>query len=341
VQVKRAGRLEWQDATKAMVLQQNDLVRTGPGSTAEIRFLDGSLFSVRPDSLITIAESTQNPLSREQTVELSIESGEANFQTPGRNVRGSTRITTPTVRTTADRDTSGSIQVEKSGATGVRIFKGAGQSETRTGQRIALGSNEGVRVDSQGAAGAKTSLPDVPVLTGPPDRSELRFPDLPQGLTMLTWTSVPGAASYRVLVDFSPSFARPLYDRRAQPTQMELRNLEAGAYFWRVAALDPAGEAGGFSDTWRFAIGQTAAAAASPPPLSVEALEIKGNVLHVRGRTEAGARLTVNGEPLDVQADGTFNEFLTFEGGATAILVRATSARGGVAELRRRAVVVN
>jgi hypothetical protein len=342
VQVKRAGRLEWQDATKAMVLRQNDLVRTGPGSTAEIRFEDGSLFSVRQDSLITIAESTQNPLSREQTVSLSIESGEANFQTPARGVPGSTTITTPTVRTTAQRDTAGAIAVEASGATGVRIFKGEGQTQTRTGQRIALGSNEGLKVDAAGAAGAKMTLPGVPQLNSPSDRSELLYPDLNQGLTMLTWSGVAGAATYRVAVDYSPSFARPLYDRRGhRPTQMELRRLEAGEYFWRVAAVDGAGSEGGFSEVWRFMIGKTAATAATPPPLSVEALEIKGNVLHVRGRTEPGAAVTVNGERLDVQADGTFDEFLTFEGGATAILVRATSARGGVAEMRHRAVVVN
>jgi hypothetical protein len=342
VQVKRAGQLEWLDATKAMVLRQNDLVRTGPNGTAEIRFEDGSVFSVRPDSLMTIAESTQNPLTREQRVNLSIESGEANFQTPARGVPGSTTITTPTTRATAERDTAGNVAVEKSGATGLRIFKGAGQVQTRSGQRLALGMNEGVKVDAAGAAGAKVTLPSVPQLTSPPDRSELLFANLQDTLTMLTWTGVSGAATYRVSVDFSPSFARPLYDRRGQrPTQMELRDLEPGAYFWRVAAVDATGTEGGFSDVWRFTIGRTAAAAATPPPLSVETLEIKGNVLHVSGSTEAGATLTVNGERLDVQADGTFNEFLTFEGGATAILVRATSARGGTAELRRRAVVVH
>jgi hypothetical protein len=342
VQVKRAGRLEWQDATKAMVLRQNDLVRTGPGGTAEIRFEDGSVFSVRPDSLITIAESTQNPLSREQTVSLSIESGEANFQTPARGVPGSTTITTPTVRTTAQRETAGSIAVETSGATGLRIFKGSGDVQTRSGQHVPLGPNEGVKVDAAGSAGAKVALPAVPQLNSPNDRSELLFTDVLQGLTMLTWTSVPGAASYRVVVDYSPSFARPLYDRRIQrPTQMELRGLETGDYFWRVAAYDAAGTEGAFSDVWRFTIGKTAAAAATPPPLSLETLEIKGNVLHVKGRSEAGATLTVNGEKLEVQADGSFEEYLTFEGGATAILVRATSARGGTAELRRRAVVVH
>ncbi len=341
VQVKRAGRLEWIDATTAMVLRQNDLIRTGPGGAAEIRFDDGSIFSVRPDSLITLAESTQNPLSREQRINLSIESGEANFQTPARGVPGSTTITTPTVRTTADRETAGNIQVQSGGATDLRIFRGAGAVETRGGQKIPLGSNEGVKVDQSGTASAKVSLPVVPMLTGPTDRSEILFPDLRQGLTMLTWTGVTGASAYRVMVDFSPAFARPLYDRRAQRgTQMELRGLEAGAYYWKVAGIDSSGVEGNFSELWRFTIGQTAAAA-TPPALSVDTLEIKGNLLHVRGRTDPGAALTVNGEKLDVDAGGAFDEFLTFEGGATAILVRATNARGGVAELRRRAVVVN
>jgi hypothetical protein len=342
VQDKRAGHLEWLDATTAMVLRQNDLVRTGPGGTAELHFEDTSVFTVRPDSLITIAESTQNPLSREQTVSLSIESGEANFQTPARGVPGSTTITTPSARATAQRDTAGNIQVEKGGATDLRIFKGTSDVKTRTGQQVSVASNEGLKVDATGAAGAKVALPSVPQLNSPNDRSALLFPDPNQGLTMLTWAGVPGAASYRVVVDFSPSFARPLYDRRGQrPTQMELRSLETGEYYWRVSASDAAGTEGGFSDVWRFTVGKTAAAAAPPPPLSIETLEIKGNVLHVRGHTEAGASLTVNGEKIDVQADGAFEEYLTFEGGATAILVRATTAKGGTAERRGRAVVVN
>jgi hypothetical protein len=122
--VKRAGTLEWIPATPAVVLRQNDLVRTGAGAAAEIRFVDGTAFSVRPDSLITIEESSQNPLSRQQRVALSIQSGEANFQTAARDVPGSTTISTPTVRTTAERETAGNIQVVDSGATGLRIFRG-------------------------------------------------------------------------------------------------------------------------------------------------------------------------------------------------------------------------
>ena len=337
VEVKRASTLEWLPATRAMVLQQNDLVRTRSGGTAEIRFADGTLFNVRPDSLITIEESTQNPVSRQQRVALSIQSGQANFTTATRSVLGTTTISTPTLRTTVQRETAGSMEVADSGATGLRIFRGAGEAQTKSGQRINLASNEGVRVDAGGAAGPKTALPVVPQLTAPPNQTEFSFPELAQGITLLLWNAVPGAASYRVMVDYSASFARPLDDRQRQgATQMELRGLDAGSYYWKVAAIDAKGVEGGFSELWRFTLSK-AAAGNAPPPLSVDVLELKGNVLHVRGRTEPGASLVLNGERLEVQADGTFNQFLTFDGSSgSSVLLRSTGAKGGVAELRRR-----
>ncbi|MGE5125782.1 MAG: FecR domain-containing protein [Betaproteobacteria bacterium] len=343
VQVKRAGTLEWLAASRAMVLRQNDLVRTGAGGAAEILFADGMVIAVRPDSLMRIEESTQNPVSRQQRVSLSIQSGEANFQTASRAVPGSTTISTPTVRTTAERETAGNIQVAESGATGLRIFRGAGEAQTRSGQRIVLASNEGVKVDAAGAAGAKTALPTVPQLTAPPHQTEVAYPDLAQGVTLLMWNAVPGASGYRVMVDYSPVFARPLYDRHGyRGTQMELRGLDAGSYYWKVAAVDANGAEGGFSDLWRFTLAQAPPSKAQPPPLGIDALELKGNVLHARGRTEPGAGLTLNGERLEVQPDGSFDEFLTFEQGtATTVVLRSTSVRGGVAEQRRRVTVVN
>ena len=343
VQVKRSGTLEWVPATRAVVLRQNDLVRTGSGATAEIHLADGGVINVRPDSLMTILESSQNPISRLQRVALSIQSGEANFQTAGRNVPGSTTISTPTLRATAERDTSGSIQVAEGGATGLRIFRGQGAAETRAGQRIALASNEGVNVDATGAAGPKLALPTVPQLTAPSNGTDIAYPDLTQGITLLLWSTVPQASAYRVMVDFSPSFARPLFDRQtARSTQMELRALEAGSYYWKVAAIGTDGTEGSFSDLWRFTLARSPQSLASPPPLVFEAAELKGNVLHVRGRTEPGATLSMSGVRLEVQADGSFNEFVTFDGGAgTTVRLTATGTRGGTVEQRRRVTVAN
>jgi hypothetical protein len=343
VQVKRAGTLEWMPATRAVVLHQNDLVRTGGGGTAEVHFADGTVFNVRPDSLITIEESSQNPVSLQQRVALSIQSGEANFQTAARTVPGSTTISTPTVRTTAERDTTGNIQVAESGETGLRIFRGAGHAETRSGQKILLASNEGLKVNASGQAGVKVALPNVPVLTAPPHQTEVAYPDPARAITLLMWKGVPGATGYRVMVDFSPTFVRPLVDRQGYPrTQMELSGFDTGTYYWKVAAVDATGVEGSFSDLWRFTLVKAPPSALAPPPLTIEALELKGNVLHVRGKTEPGATLSLNGLRIDVQSDGSFNEFVTFEPGAAAVVVvRVTGVSGGVSEQRRPVVVVN
>jgi hypothetical protein len=109
-----------------------------------------------------------------------------------------------------------------------------------------------------------------------------------------------------------------------------------------VAALDARGSEGSFSETWRFTLASAPPTVGPPPPLAFDAAELKGNILHVRGRTEAGATLTLNGERLEVQADGTFSEFLTFGGGAgSTVVLRATTRKGGMVEERRRVTATN
>jgi len=343
VQVKQAGTLEWIDAAEAGILRRNDLVRTGAGSTAEILFTDGTQFNVRPDSLITIEESSRNTLSRRQRVALSIQSGEANFQTAARTVPGETTISTPTVRTTADRDTVGNIQVAEGGDTGIRIFQGGGRAETTTGQQIQLASNEGLQVAADGTAGPKTALPSVPALVAPPEGSTLSHPDPSRAITLLLWRPVPGASSYRVLVDFSQTFARPLEDRQGfEGTQLELRGLDASTYHWKVASVDADGNEGQFTNPATFTIQKASPVATKPPALTVETLELRGNILPVLGRTAPGATLTLNGLRIEVQPDGSFNEFVMLEAGAaTTVTLRSTAVNGAVTEQERPVVVTN
>ena len=54
VQVMKRGTSEWVSAGRDMQLNLGDLVRTGPGATAEIRFVDGFVIRLKPDSLVTI-----------------------------------------------------------------------------------------------------------------------------------------------------------------------------------------------------------------------------------------------------------------------------------------------
>ena len=118
VKVKPVGTFEWVPADANMVLRKSDLVRTGAGSAAEISFVDGTIVHVRPDSLITIEETSEDPSTKRRRVAWHISSGEVNFQTVRRNVAGSsTEVSTPTVKATAGELAQGGIKVAEGGDT--------------------------------------------------------------------------------------------------------------------------------------------------------------------------------------------------------------------------------
>jgi hypothetical protein len=116
-----------------------------------------------------------------------------------------------------------------------------------------------------------------------------------------------------------------------------------GKYYWRVAAVDKDGVEGPFAEFFRFSVSKPAAAAGGvgpTPTLAIDSLDVRTNILQVKGRTEPGATVTVNGQRVDVMADGTFNEFITLEKpGRQVVIIRAISINGGVNEQKRSVVV--
>jgi hypothetical protein len=343
IKVKAVGTFEWVTADKNVVLKRGDLVKTGSGSTAEISFFDGTVVSVRPESLITIEETSENAVTKERRVAWHISSGEVTFNAPKRTAEGSTEITTPLTRVSTQAEAEGAIGVKETGESDLRIFRGQSVNVemTKTGEKLVLASNEAIKIDSDGRAGQKTSLPGTPQLMSPPDQAEIAYADLSRAITPLVWKGVPGASAYHLVVDFSPSFNRPLVDKRGiEDTTQALTGLEVGRYFWRVAAVDRDGSEGDFSGFAAFRVSKPNRNTAAPPPLDIASFDLRTNILQIKGRTEPGATVSVNGQPLDVQPDGSFNEFITLEkAGAQQVMIRAVGINGGVQETKRNVVV--
>lgn len=342
VKVKAVGSFEWVSADTKMILHKGDLVRTGSGALASIEFFDETVVQMRPDSLLTIEESGEDPRTKQRRVALAVSSGDVSYDKPASS--GSTQVSTPTVKVTqAAGEGAGGLRVDQSGETAVRVFAGTGTTvETRSGGVVALQPNEALRVDADGRAGQKQTLPGVPVLVAPPHQTEITYPDPARGTTLLVWKGVAAAASYRVMVADSASFTHALVDERVDGSQVPVRGLEAGRYYWRVAALSAEGLEGAFSEFSRFAVVRTAAGSAPgpPPPLQIEALDLRPPILQIKGRCEPGATVTVNGQRVEVQADGSFNEFVTLEkAGQQVVVIRAVGLNGGVAEKRQSLVV--
>jgi hypothetical protein len=344
VKVRPVGTFEWLTADKSTLLKKSDLVKTGSGAAAEIEFFDGTVVHVRPDSLITIEETSEDPSTKRRKVAWHISSGEVNFATARKNVDGSsTEVSTPTVRAVAGGETKGGIRVADSGESDVRVYRGSGRLETKTGEKIDLKPNEGVKIDAAGKPGVKANLPEVPVLLAPPHQAEITYIDPARATTLLAWKPVEGAMSYHVMLDYSPYFNRPIVDRAGlKDSSVELQGLDVGKYYWRVAAVTKDSSEGAFSDFARFTVNRPAGARGDgpPPPLAIDSAEPRGNILQIKGRTEPGATLTVNGQRVDVQGDGSFNEFITLEkSGRHIITVRAVGINGGVNEKKQSVVV--
>ena len=345
VKVKTVGTFEWVSADKNMVLRKSDLVRTSSGAAAEITFFDGTVVHVRPDSLITIEETSEDPSTKARKVGWHISSGEVNFQTVRKNVpESATEVSTPTVKGTVGEMSAGAFKVAESGDSEIRLFQGSGRMQTKGGQTVELAASEAFKVDAGGKAGAKVALPPVPALMAPPHQAEITYPDPARATTLLAWKPVLGAVSYHLMLDYSAYFNRPLVDRKGiRDSQQELRGLEPGKYYWRVAAADKEGEEGNFSDFARFTVSRPSAGSGGdgpPPPLAIESVDVRTNILQVKGKTEPGATITVNGQRVDVDGSGSFNDFITLEkAGKQVVVIRATGLNGGVNEQRRPVVV--
>ncbi len=342
VKVKAKNSLDWRDATPETVLAKDDLVRTGRDSAAELTFVDGTVVHVRPDSLITIEESSENPRTNEHKFVWKVSSGEVNYGSGAGTGPGSlTEVSTDTMRLRHSGPSAGAVRVAQSGESDVRLFRGTGEVETTGGQKVKVAANQGVRVSATGQAGTTVTLPGAPALVAPVHDANLVYVNPSVATTTLSWKQAPGAQKYRVVVDVTPGFYRPMVDRLNEGTAVHLQGLDVGQYCWKVAAVDSADAEGRFSDFARFSVARPPTpVAGAAPPLAVTAFDIRTNILRIKGQTDPGASVFVNGEALTVHPDGTFNEFVTLEKlGPQEVKLRVVGTNGGVREETRSVVV--
>jgi hypothetical protein len=337
--VKPNQKEAWASARLQDQLHVGDVLQTENRSGAQISFNSGSVVSVRPESVVYIGGSAEA-----STAAWRVQSGRVNFAVGDET----TEIVTPTVKTTALQNATGNIDVGASGETGVKIFRGQAEVETTQGQRITLTENQAVQVDAAGKAGDKLELPPPPTLVAPTSKAQLPLVAPPGASATLSWNEVRNGVTYHVAMDYNVTQANLLLSAALDEpgiagTKHDLKGLNLGRYFWRVAAVNKDGLEGAFSRVSFFAVvpprapepAPTPEPGDEPPALLLQALdEVAPGIVHVGGRTDPGATVTVNGTPVRVMPDGSFSEYVR-RSGAGDIVVRTTSPDGRFAEQAR------
>lgn len=103
-----------------------------------------------------------------------------------------------------------------------------------------------------------TVPPSVPELEAPLDESLLGFNSIE-----LRWSSISGIEGYYLQVDTSATFSNPLVNNYITENQYTMI-FDENTYYWRVRAIDAAGNNGSWSSYWCFIVDTT------PPEVNID-----------------------------------------------------------------------
>ena len=249
VEVRRGERGEWTQARSRTVLHLGDYVKTSGNSSAEVMMVDGTLFTVRPNTVLLITR-TRSALGLRSERTLSLESGWVNLSTA--QVKG--RIKTPEAEATLEERSEAVVAYDDQAGTGTfSSYRGDLQIAAQDGTVRTVGALEHV-VQRGGGLSEARPLPEAPVLTRPEDNLEFELRD--SSTIQLSWQPVKRAESYALQISQSRFFVDNIVDvDRRTKTTATLGMRGQGSFVWRVAALDSQGQRGPWSTIHRFKVG--------------------------------------------------------------------------------------
>ena len=121
---------------------------------------------------------------------------------------------------------------------------------------------------------------------------------------------------------------------------MVVTGLPVGAYYWSIQSYDGAGKESVESEKNRFTIVVKTKEKINLS-LDIDPFIQHGHVIEVTGKTEAGARVMVNGREVPIVGDdGTFHYFTPpLPNGENLITVTAQNSQGGVNTRQEKVVI--
>jgi hypothetical protein len=339
VEVQRANQTKWEKAREKQPLYNGDFLRTGSDSSAEVLQADNTIYRLGSDSLLEVhreARGGREPSSGE----VRVKSGQVNVMT----ATNPSSVVTDAARADVDRDSRVGVEVAEDNRTLVSAYAGRARVTGSDGQQRELTSRQAVDAAPGGALGQTRAVPDPPFLERPAANAlvDLDTSDRVE----LSWRPVVGTTGYELQMSRSRLFtsSNMEFTNRRETNSAIVKILRPGTYYWRIAALgvDRLRSEWSTPRAFKAYAGPRVEALTdtTPPRLEVQKPTQMGNLFIVQGVTEPGSTVTVNGESVDVGADGTFKKALALNReGWNTILIKATDPSGNMAEDRKSVYV--
>jgi len=340
IRVRKGNGNSWINADYNVPLEKGDVVQTGAEGMAKIVFNDGTNYTVKQDSLIVIEENSAND-QQQTNVSVAVTTGTVDLTT-ATYVQGSkSQVIVAGAKASLAPDSAAMVHNNpKEDQHEILVKKGSGEVE-RNGEvaRLAPWDKVSFQSASKTMERATEIGPPVPITPGNMMPVFINAGEKSKEVEF-AWSPMANATGYRLRISHNPYFSSLLLDKKVEAASVVVTGLSVGAYYWSIQSYDAAGKESVESEKNRFTI-IVKAKEKIDLALEIDPLIQHGHVIEVTGKTEAGARVMVNGKEVPIVGDdGSFHYFTPpLPNGESLVTVTAQNSKGGVNTHQEKVVI--
>lgn len=306
VRITRAATRETVVVTKQMYAAAGDTLQTQADGRATIQMIDGSVYTIRPNSTVIIRDNSS--LFGGRNVRVALDDGQLNVRTEEQpeNTRNVVEMLDSETRLRGQTDASFNADPRSQGSE-IRISRGSVET-TVGGRSTTINENEFAALE-KGKIASREDLLRPPKTVGPANASQVvDASGRGASVTFIWQPEAPGVVSYHLQVARTPYFSSDsmLVDRGSiSNREYRLAGLTPGTYHWRLKAVARSGQASEWSEPARLnVVRATASPNITVSDWSVERLG--GDVYLVSGKTLPGLVIRYQGREVFSGSDGAF-----------------------------------
>ena len=343
VRVKKTSSNTWVNADYNLPLEKGDVVQTSSDGIAKVVFADGTNYTVKPDSLIVVQENSTNAQQQTQ-VAVEVTTGTVDLSTATFSSGSKSQVVVAGATATLAPETAALVHSDpRQDEHDILVRKGT--ADVQRGNEVVHATDyEKLTFKSDSPQMTKEKVAGPPTLISPANMAPVFFSGGNKPLDF-SWTPMPNVSGYHMRISRNRSFSSLVYDHKFTDADtrasgaVKVSGLGEGTFYWVVQSI-VANKESVESETNRFDLIPKGAQDVTLK-LELEPFVQHGHVLEITGRTEAAARVMVNGEEVPlVSPDGSFHYFTPpMPNGENVITITAQNSRGGVATQQKRVVI--
>src|SRR5713226_9789818 len=297
VQVKKVNSVQWVDADYRTALDKGDLVQTGTDGYARVTFADGTFYTVKPGTLITVEENTMAS-NRPTSVAVRINTGAVDLATPNWSSPGSkAAVSIEDAKAELRPNSRAAVKSDKVTKESEIVVSNVSAVLQRGQEKVEVSQWQKASVPSGGAI-TKSDVLAPPDLLEPLNLAPIIAENAKSALIHFEWKPVQDAVTYSLRISTTSMFTKTVREVTVvKGTSADLSGLDAGDYFWDVIATNAKKMSSDVSDPYKIT-------------LEIQDMHLVGRAVEITGRTEPGAALIINGQHVpNIAPDGTFRHF--------------------------------